>query len=502
MIVKTIRVDVQDGDVVAFVDDLEKARRKLKQVEGEAEKTGNSLEKVGDNGGAIALLDSLTGGMATQMRDAAEATKLFNFSLKGTRTALIATGIGALVIALGLVVAYWDDIVDFITRANVRLQQQLDYSRRLQENLSFQIELLNIKEEIQKTEGKNTDEIIAKKKQLIELLQAENSAELSLLKKQEQKLLGRIQEITFLETIASFATGQKGFVGVSAKENEQLTSIVEGIAEAQKQALELELQLAKINNPSESASGSQDAKGNVKNREKDSKAGVLTSEESDALLERQRSFFSRQFDLDTQQKEALQNSTEIALERLLNSELVANAKRTANEGKYAKLREDITEEEFNNRLALMDGIAASAQGLSSIIGQETTTGKGLAVAAALIDTYAAIAAQLKTAAGSPGGAIPGYAIAQSIATGLAGFAAVKNILSVNVPGGGGGGGSVGNTGSPSRPPAFNVVESSSQNQLNSQLLQSRDQPIETFVVDRNMTSAQSARRNKIEASSI
>jgi hypothetical protein len=499
MVTKTIKIDVNDAELDGLNDSLRSTKKNIDAVEDSSKKADSQLKKVGDNGGAIATLDAFTGGMATKIRDAAEATKVFNFSLKGTRTALIATGIGALVVALGLVVAYWDDVVDFITRANARLQQQLDYSRRLQDNLSFEIELLNIKEEIQKTEGKSTDEILAKKKQLIGLLQAENNAELSLLKKQEQRLIGKIQEVTLAERLFSFATGQRGFVGVSDSENEKLTTIVEGIAQAQKQALELELQLAKINNPSESASGSQDTKGSVKNREKDSKAGVLTSEESDALLERQRSFFSRQFDLDTQQKEALQDSTEMALEKLLNSELVANAKRTANEREYAKLREDISEEEFNNRLALMDGIAGGAQALSNILGQETSKGKALSVAAALIDTYAAIAGQLKAFAGVP---VPGFAIAQSIATGLAGFAAVKNILSVNVPGGGGGGGSVGNTGSPSRPPAFNVVESSSQNQLNSQLLQSRDQPIETFVVDRNVTTAQAARRNKIESSSI
>ena len=39
--------------------------------------------------------------------------------------------------------------------------------------------------------------------------------------------------------------------------------------------------------------------------------------------------------------------------------------------------------------------------------------------------------------------VPGYAIAQAIVTGLAGFAAVRNILKVQVPKGGGGGGSTG-----------------------------------------------------------
>ena len=70
-----------------------------------------------------------------------------------------------------------------------------------------------------------------------------------------------------------------------------------------------------------------------------------------------------------------------------------------------------------------------------LIGKETASGKALAVAASLINTYAAIAGQLKAFAGVP---VPGYAIAQAIATGVQGFMAVKNILKTKVPGQSGG----------------------------------------------------------------
>jgi len=88
----------------------DKLNDSLKTTQKESKKTSESIQEVTGNGGAIAILDQLTGGLATRFRDAFEATKLFNLSLKGTRTALIATGIGALVVALGAVVAYWDDI--------------------------------------------------------------------------------------------------------------------------------------------------------------------------------------------------------------------------------------------------------------------------------------------------------------------------------------------------------------------------------------------------------
>ena len=104
---KNIKINVDTAEGVKNTDKLTKS---FKEVDKQAEKTSKSVDDVAGNGGAIAVLDSLTGGLATRMKDAYEATKLFNFSLKGTKTALIATGVGAFVVLLGAAVAYWDDI--------------------------------------------------------------------------------------------------------------------------------------------------------------------------------------------------------------------------------------------------------------------------------------------------------------------------------------------------------------------------------------------------------
>ena len=96
-------------------------------------------------------------------------------------------------------------------------------------------------------------------------------------------------------------------------------------------------------------------------------------------------------------------------------------------------RIQIRQEEIETSVKLFGAIGQGLSALSGIVGEQTKAGKALAVAAALINTYAAIAGQLAAFAGVP---IPGYAIAQAIATGLVGFAQVKKILSVNVPGAG------------------------------------------------------------------
>ena len=106
----------------------------------------------------------------------------------------------------------------------------------------------------------------------------------------------------------------------------------------------------------------------------------------------------------------------------------------------AAAKKAISQKEFEHRQLMLKATADGLTALSDIIGKETAAGKAMAVAASLINTYSAIAGQLKAFSGVP---VPGYAIAQAIVTGLAGFAAVRNILKVQVPKGGGGGGSTG-----------------------------------------------------------
>lgn len=103
---------------------------------------------------------------------------------------------------------------------------------------------------------------------------------------------------------------------------------------------------------------------------------------------------------------------------------------------FLKTLADLREKDFQNRMKMLDAVGSSLSTLSDIVGKETAAGKGLAVASSLINTYAAIAGQLRAFSGKP---IPGFAIAQAIATGLVGFKAVRDIIKTPIPGGRGGG---------------------------------------------------------------
>jgi len=105
------------------------------------------------------------------------------------------------------------------------------------------------------------------------------------------------------------------------------------------------------------------------------------------------------------------------------------------EASDAKIK--IAQEENAAKFALLEAYSSILNTASDMAGKDTAAGKAFAVASATISTYLAIAKNLAAFANVP---IPGYAIAQAIATGVAGLAAVKNILAVKVPGGTGSGG--------------------------------------------------------------
>ena len=89
--------------------------------------------------------------------------------------------------------------------------------------------------------------------------------------------------------------------------------------------------------------------------------------------------------------------------------------------------------------------------------------------------------------------------ATSIASILAaGISGAKSITS----GGGGGGGSTDGGGGSATPPAFNVVGASATNQIAQTIANQQQQPIKAYVVSNDVTTAQSLDRNIIQSASI
>jgi hypothetical protein len=207
-------------------------------------------------------------------------------------------------------------------------------------------------------------------------------------------------------------------------------------------------------------------------------------------------------ELERSQKESLQTmrdgfaKTDEERAKKTGDKEVADAKAISD----AKI--EIAKREQEAKSASLNGYASALGSISGVIGQETEKGKALAIASSLVNTYAAITGQLKAFSGVP---VPGYAIAQAIATGVTGFANVKKIASVKVPNSSGGGSVPAGGAAPSAtslPPSFNVVGSSDTNQLASAIGGQSQEPVKAYVVSGDVTSAQSMDRNIIDGASI
>ena len=109
------------------VDDLADASKKAGKA---GEESGRATE------GAMKVADEATGGLATKVKEVGgglismgkAAVTSFKGAVMGANSmkkALIATGIGALVVALGLIVAYWDDIVGLVNGVSAEQAQIL-----------------------------------------------------------------------------------------------------------------------------------------------------------------------------------------------------------------------------------------------------------------------------------------------------------------------------------------------------------------------------------------
>lgn len=134
---------------VSSVDELQTA---LKGVDTQAQKTETSLDEAasaakdlgkesqeaGKSGEAgVKLIDEATGGLGTRFKEVGSAFKTLGASMKmsfkagvqgasALKKGLIATGIGAIVVALGLIVAYWDDIIGAISGVSAAEKQLME----------------------------------------------------------------------------------------------------------------------------------------------------------------------------------------------------------------------------------------------------------------------------------------------------------------------------------------------------------------------------------------
>ena len=127
-----VEVDVKSGDLKVLDTELNKIIGKRKELNNQQKAANETTNN------AVVLIDKFTGGLASSAMSWFKMGKSATTALSGIKAGLISTGVGALIVALGLVVAYWDEIVDFIGDGDDEMQNLINsqeaYNKELQKS--------------------------------------------------------------------------------------------------------------------------------------------------------------------------------------------------------------------------------------------------------------------------------------------------------------------------------------------------------------------------------
>ena len=236
---------------------------------------------------------------------------------------------------------------------------------------------------------------------------------------------------------------------------------------------------------------------------------VVVDKKLQKILEIQKAYRQKQQDAEAEselQKIALEEERKLAeLDRLdatedQKAEVIAFYQKKIQGVKDANAAEDEKNEKIKNA-AQLNMVKNTLGNMSTLFDDQSAAGKATAAAAALINTYQGITAELATKTVTPFEF--GVKIANIATTAAIGFKSVKDILKTtpsnakggtNPASGAGGGAPI--------PPAFNIVGSSGETQLADAIGGQTQRPARAYVVSNDVTTAQELDRNIIEGASI
>ena len=484
---------------------------------------------------AMALAQGLEGledaGRAfTQLKTV--AVDAFN----GIKAAIGSTGIGALVIALGAVYYYWDDIKEAVSGVSEEQQRLNEKTAANLEISKKNLDSLNSQDNILKLQGKSEKEIIALKLKKYEIAIKDAKANLTAITETNKQayegtvrnanltkqilnaiVVGGLQAIRILTdpldmllqgaSAVAKALGGKGFdFSINAELYKQGQAGVSALTK-------LLFDPAEIKTEGEKAI---QAANDVLTKLENDRAGLILSQRAvpgNSTSVKSSGSTSKGSELSEEQLVNLENEKnyqQVSLQNFKDSELMkvdvaklADENMTMNAIEQANLRMEIAEIEARQRRESIMAVADAFGAASEIIGQETAVGKGLAIAQAIMNTYLGVTEALrqKSTLPSPFDVAAKVAnVATVIATGMK---AVKQITSVKVGARGGGGGgspSMGGVSATVQQPQFNVAGDAGVNQIASTL--ANQQPIKAYVVGKEVSTQQSLDRNIVKNATL
>lgn len=441
--------------------------------------------------GAIALATGLNGLMG--MGDAWKNLKTTaGDALKGIKTGIAATGIGLLVIALGLIVAYWEDIKGLVSGVDSE-QNKLNESTKKNVALEKEkLDALDKQDNILKLQGLSEKEILElKQKQIVEVINATKEQIKQQIITNDAQTKAEIRNKNILKGIVEYVSIPLALVlrhidyigkkigkdfGLLEGYKDSLANMLFDPKEAEKKGeevnKELKTQLTELENKQagytlairgidkkanddklakekETNKKIKDEKKRIDDWNEERAKGILKTEEGNRDAQKtidDIATFNK--DLDDKEKEKkdkeakdkhTQDLKEISTNTRLSYEERLEAFRTlakeqtitATQLKDAEVAIE-KEKQAAKTAALQEG-ANTLNQAADLLGKNTVEGKMLAVAAATISTYLSAQKAFESFQSVPvfGFGLGIAAAAMAVASGVA---SVNKILSVQVPG--------------------------------------------------------------------
>ena len=491
--------------------EIEQLNKQVVKLEEEVEKTKETSTELGGE------LDAVTGGAITKFKGLTGTVGKVVRSFKTLRGAIIATGIGALVIAvtsltqaftaseegqnrfakilkqLGVIAGNIGDIFYSLgdTIYNV-FTGNFDAASVAFEQ--FQERIKNFGDDTRRemaVAGELADRIAAANKLERELLieRAKTNVEINKLKTQAAEVdkYNSEQRIFFLQKAAALEDEITGKEVDLAKTRRDIKIEENKLSESTKEDLDEEAQLiANVTLLEEQRL--------VRNKELLGVAAGLRKAEADKkAAERAAEITAFQKQQDTISgilKDSIVKNNEFAItaEKDVNSKL---------KGILQKKAEQEVEIEKLSTEAKIDLASNTLGNLATIFGQESKAGKVAAIAQTTIETYKGATAAYASLAGIPivGPALGGVAAAAAVAAGLANVRAIQSTgQPVSAP--------TVSTPRAAQAPAFNVVGAAPENQLAQAIGEREERPVKAFVVSNEISNQQELDRNITNEASI
>ena len=514
---KVINIVVTQQGTEKAIQQTTKLNSSLKTLEKTTSQVTTGLKDSGnailENGGAMGILNDLTGGYAMTVKDAVEATGLFSKgttiqttlqkaytlavgsttgALKVLRLALIATGLGALVVAIGYIVSKmgeWTEATEEQKREQEALNVVLKESNRL------------YKESISSIADVSKEQVLRAK------IAGKSQSEIDKIEKEADK--ERYQNyVNERERLYGLLNDKKLTAEQAEEINKQITENQKEYFNSLKQqrVSDLEDELSGVEKRRQARADAlqkqreDEARRREEQRKKEEEFQISLNQ---GLAEFDNARIEAKIQMELDELERFE-ATKEHIRQLEEQELKEFQEREAKKLLFTEITEKSKLDIYNNTQALLSQVLkkgssiAKAFAIADIIrGQVSSVSKTIS---STVEANAKAVALSPLTGGQPFVTLNTISAGIGIASSIAG--AVRAIKDVNSESKSASGGSVPSaSGGGASAPSFNLVQGTGSNQI-AEGLGAQRRPIRAFVVSSEQQTAEALDRNIVDGASF